>query len=205
LLNTIQDVARQSKEAGTAIYFDMIPDIISGNFTFRTWKDFVGRDRSSDSDDPLVFSQELENLTDVQLTFDYSEEYNALWILGIGSESGVLGGNVNDDYTNTASLIHDPWSRREFMYSDPELDERSMMDRMYRGLLDGAAAQLALKGSAIDTPLSRYGVDFDLGNLVSAQAGGYEFDCMVEAVAGSYRGGKEKLDIKLSSSVPVLT
>ena len=200
LLSTIQDVAKQSTDAGVPIFFDMIADPITGNFTFRTWKDFRGRNRGADSGDPLVFSQELENLSKVQLEFDYTTEYNAFYYLGLGSGPG----QIVEPYLNEKSLIGDPFGRREFSISDSEKsNEDGIMDSLARGFLDGAVAMVTMKGRALDTPLSQYGRDFDFGDLVSARAGSYEFDCLVEAVAGTYRDGEEKLDIKLSSTVPV--
>lgn len=202
LLSTIQDVAKQSKDAGTPIYFDMVPDPITGTFAFRTWKDFRGRDRTADSQNPLTFSQELENLSKVQLEFDYTTEFNVFYYVGLGSAGGNDMGN--SPYTNDKSLVGDPFGRREFMVSDSEkTNEDGIMDSLARGFLEGATAQVTMKGRALDTPLSQYGVDFDFGDLVSARAGSYEFDCLVEAVAGTYRNGEEKLDIKLSSTVPV--
>jgi hypothetical protein len=201
LLTTIQDIAKQSDEAGVPIYFDMVPDIQTGSFIFRTYTNFLGRDRSSESDDPLVFSQELENISKVQLEFDYTTEYNYLYFIGLGQ----TGGEIVEEYSNDASLRADPYSRRELVYKDEVYsNEDGLMDTVGPGILRGATATVNMKGRAIDTPLSRYGVDFEFGDKVSARAGTYEFDCFVEAVAASYSNGEEKLDIKLSSTVPVL-
>jgi hypothetical protein len=202
LLSTIQDVANQGKDGGTPVYFDMVPNTVTGTFVFRTWVDFRGRNRGASSDNPLVFSQELGNISKVELEFDYTTEYNILYLIGEGSD----GGEVVEEYENAASVRADPFSRREWTYKEPLLDnDHGEMDAIGPGLLAGQVATVNLKARAIDTPLSRYGVDFEWGDIVTARAGSYEFDCFVEAVAASYANGEEKLDMKLSATVPVLT
>jgi len=202
LLSTIQDVANQSKDAGTPIFFDMVPNPIDGTFLFRTWVNFRGRDRGSTSDNPLVFSQDLENLTKPTLEFDYVPEYNFLYFTGIGSGAGLWV----EEYENIASTRNDPYGRREFVREDTNRDnEDNQMDNIARGWLEGATAKLTLRAEVVDTPLARYGVDYDFGDIVSAQVGGYKFDCFVTAVSANFKDGEEKISIKLESTVPLLT
>ena len=201
LLEVIRGVATQSKDAGTPVFFDMIPNTSDGSFLFRTWVNFRGRNRSADSDDPLTFSQELENITKVTLEFDYETEYNTLYFLGEGAGHKRL----QELYENAASIRNDPFGRREFVTEDSNRENRdSYMDTVARGLLEGAKATVTVKGQAVDTPLSRYGVDYDLGDKVSVQAGGYEFDAFISAVSVKYEKGKENISIKLESTIQVL-
>lgn len=143
---------------------------------------YIGADRSTDNNDgnsPIVFSQEFDNLTASEYTYDVSNEKNVALIGGEGE-------GVNRFY----SLIEQTEAglqRREIFidassisqkYQDEDGTEQSYSDADYKAMLDAQGKQelaplvvIESFSGSIDVTNGNYifGRDFALGDIVTIQ------------------------------------
>lgn len=139
---------------------------------------YEGTDRTADSATPVIFSQDFENLIDV----DYAQDTTELKTFAL---VGGEGEGLDRFFATYGSSTG--WSRREVFvdgisyprkYRDAQDVEHTYTDAEYTAMLQGEA-ETALKEhlitetfeGKIDLTLSpfKFGIDFDLGDLVTVQ------------------------------------
>jgi len=78
----IAQIEKAAREAGTEVFFDIVPNVVSSNsitFQFQTFTGQPGQDVS----DRVVFDQQNGNMKDPSLEYDYSEEPPRYKVLSI--------------------------------------------------------------------------------------------------------------------------
>lgn len=200
LLSTLQDLARQSEEKGTPLYFTMYPT--TSGYMFRVWSQQPNVDRSSTSTIPLVLMEENGDLQDVEEIYDWTEEGNVVYGLGGGSGSS----RVYVTRTHDGSLRGGPFSRREFTHDMPDVDH---IDAVNQDWVDGELGA-ALIGKRPRVRVSAeinngngyvYGRDFSFGDKVVIVTGFNtyrQFDCYISAVRMNVQEGQENVSVSLS-------
>lgn len=176
ILPLLQQLAETSWNQGTRIYFDFDytgPAVL----LFQTWADIRGIDRTIGSDiAPVIFSLESGNISNPTLRFDYTEEVNFCHGGGQGQGDEREVDPENDEPRSQLSI----WNRREAFQDAREcpLDEsptyciaNRAFDRMQSG-----RPKVIFDGSLLNTPTTRFGVDWGYGDKVTVQYKGYEFD-----------------------------
>jgi len=176
VLPILQEIAEASWNQGTRIYFDL--DYVGpATFLFNTWADLRGIDRTiGTSIAPIVFSQESGNLSKPSLRFDYTEEVNFVYGGGQGQGTDREVDPENDEPRSQLSL----WNRREGFQDARECPTGEVptyciankaFDRMQSG-----RPSVLFEGNLVDTPTTRFGVDWFYGDKVTVQYRGFELD-----------------------------
>jgi len=192
VLETVQAIAKAAREAGTEVFFDVVPDVVTSSsisFEFRTTTRQPGRDVSGS----VVFDQARGNLADPFLKYDYSDAVNYVYALGQGQEDNR---NVQQVYDADRYGVSQ-WARCE-----GKVEVQSDTDNVIR---EGGRAALAdgrprrqFGGVPLDTRGTRFGRDWDFGYKVRARYRGEEFDAIVRSVVLSVNGkGEETVQARL--------
>lgn len=176
ILPIIQQLATSSWNQGTRIYFDF-EYVGPAQLMFKTWGNLRGIDRTiGTSIAPVIFSQEAGNLTNPSLTFDYTEEIN--FVFGGGQGQGVAREVDPENDEPRSQLSY--WNRRE-AFEDArecpagEVPTYCIANKAYDAMQNGRP-QVLFEGDLVDTPLTRFGVDWFYGDKVTIQYKGFEFD-----------------------------
>ena len=180
-----------SLEAGTPLYFELVPyfegELLS--FRFQTKIDLLGVDRRNS----VVFSRELGNLTDPSLELDYTEEFTDAYLGGQGEKADRTIAYVSDEARATAGS----WSRIEH-FKDGRNDSDLTVDSANLQHLAEGLPYLRLGGKILDT-IYLYGKHWEYGDIVSCEYLGFEFSAMVDGVRISMDvEGNEQIEAQLN-------
>ncbi len=185
VLELAQDISIASSQAGTDVYFDMVPIISSTGtgslgFQLQTFTDQRGNDRTWDSSQPIFIGTEWGNFENGLLEYDYSDEVNYCYVLGPGEGAARETTEVSDTTRINASI----WNRREGTKDARNLETGDTGSRTADGYtyLQENKATLRLRGNIVETPAFRYGIDWMFGDKVTVSYAGLQRDAMINKV-----------------------
>jgi hypothetical protein len=195
VLGTIKDVADASREAGTELYFDVEPVVISETqigFELRTYTGQIGMDRTGSA----YFGVEWGNLASPKLEQDFETEVNYVYAGGQGEETDRLIVQVSD----SARIGASPWNRREAFADARNEDTVNGVTAKGNEVLEAGRPRMRFSGTLLDTEQTRYGIDWDFGDRVTAMYQGLQFDGMIRAVRLELSvDGEETVDCKVEA------
>jgi len=128
-------------------------------------------------------------MRDTVLEYKRSSEITYLYVTGQGE--GQLR-NIAE-VSNSDALDASPLNRREGSYNANQTAAADLTNVGYQQLDKNKPVKL-FDGELLDTENARYGLDWDLGDMLDAQDGDDEFEIMITGVEFSMTGGgKEQI------------
>lgn len=189
-LKVMQEFADASTTAGTYVAFDIVADTPS-SLTLRTFAQQRGVDhRFPNGINPVLISPEMGNLGETRMSIDYRGEITYVLAGGKGEGAARLTASAQDATRQGAS----PFGLREAFQDATQYDSATGLASEAQVQLRTGRARTLFQGRLIDTPDSRYGVDWAWGDYVTAQAFGRLIDCRIDAITVSVQGSKESID-----------
>lgn len=203
----VYDICKELKEASIQynhiastnrkIYFDVAPK--NTNLTnaplgweFQTFADLRGSDRTSG----VQFSPENENIDKPSYAINHLEEVNSVFVRGQGRGASQATEAVEDTTRAQASR----WNRVEKVISATSETTAAALQAAGRGELDKSKPVETMEFTFLNipggetTPRSLYGVDWDLGDLVTVNYAGKQFESEILTVYVSLDdSGKETI------------
>jgi hypothetical protein len=185
VLEICQEIAAASFQAGTEVYFDIVPVVSSSptgslSFQLQTFTDQRGYDRTWDSSAPAFIGTDWGNLENGALEYDYSEEINYVYTLGQGEG---LDREIVEAYDTTRMGLS-IWNRREggkdarnIAYGDT-----AALTGEANTFLAENKPKLKFSGDVIETPSFRYGLDWDFGDRITLLYANIQKDAMIKNV-----------------------
>lgn len=192
LLPVLKELSDASRAAGTETFFDVHADARSDAFDldFRTKTGQPGQDRTGDG---VLFSDEMGNLEDAFLEFDYRKEVNVVYALGQGSGVSQNVQEVEDATRSGASRF----GRIEGTVSASSQQEDDEVTAVGQAALNMGRPVRRFGGQLKDGEGARYGVDWWFGDRVRVRFLDQEFDAIVRSVGVRVTGdGKEEIDAR---------
>lgn len=192
VLDVLKELGRLSRQLTPEIFFDVVP-VTSKLFEFRTYSNQRGADRRfSAGKSAFYFSLERGNLEGPSYEFDTFEEKNVVYVGGQGEgESRDLIERENTDRSELSV-----WARRE-MFKDArnvEYGNTSILNDEGDEALGENEPEKRFVSNFLDAPGSRYGVDWDFGDRVTASYAGIQFDVDIKQVQVTLQDdGSEKI------------
>ena len=203
VLEVMQEIAQASKEAGTPLYFDVVPVIGSVTtgllgFKFETFIGQRGSDRTFDSNNPVYIGPDWENLTNGELIYDYSNEINFVTVLGKG-DGPAQETRTRSDPTRMASSI---WNRREGIKNatNAAIGDTAALDAEGDAFLSENKPKITFTGDIQETKSFRYGYNWFHGDRVTIQYADFEADASIDKVFVAKESGPEVITAKLEVS-----
>ena len=194
VLPVIQEMADESAERGTPLFFDNVP-VAPAQFIFRTWTGVRGIDRSIIGGvAPIIFSLEAGNLANPSLRFDYTEEINYVWGGGQGEGAARDMDPENDQVREHLTI----WNKREaFQDAREETVHAGVTHKAFMRMQAGLP-KVKFSGELLDTPQSRFGIDWDYGDKVTVRYRGMEFSGRVNSFSINVNEqGTERISAKV--------
>lgn len=177
-MGVLPGIAQAAREAGTEIFFDVVPSTITSNsiaFEFRT---YIGQPGMDVSGLGVIFDEERGNLRSAYLEYDYTGEENYIYAGGQGQGAGR---NIQQVY-DSARYGASKWARSEGFADARNQTTDNGVREAGRVALEAGRPIIRFGGEPMDTKGSRYGVDWDFGYRVRARFRGEEFDAIIRAV-----------------------
>lgn len=195
VLPVLQEISEASRNLGTALFFDCVPGNDPATFEFQTFTEFRGKDHSLlTGDPPVIFSKEAGNLVSPSLAEDWTEEWNYVYGGGQGEGAARLIDTEND----LDRIVRSIWNRREVFQDAREEDTALGVASKAFERMEASRPRLIFNARLLSTPSTRFGVEWDFGDLVTAKYKGRDFDGLVRLVTFSVdRNGVEDLRAKL--------
>ena len=164
LLDVCTDLAQASTTAGTYLTFEVYAPTES-TFELRTYAVQRGVDRTVGTANPVILSSGRGNLTDAHLVIDYTEAVNFVVAGGQGEETDRLIGTAFDA---TAASVS-PFGRRERFRDATNVASQAAVDDEADSQLRASRPLILFTGELVETPALTRGIDFDLGDIVTAE------------------------------------
>lgn len=200
VLGIVQDLSKASREQANEVFFDVQHNVISDAYTsyiFRTFINQPGAARGAGSVIQTVFDQERGNLRDPSLSFDWNDEINVAYGAGQGEASNRIIQKAEDTTRSGASF----WARREG-YAEARMEESDAgVLAVARAMVRDRQPRRTFEGIPVDSPGTRFGIDWDWGDTVTARYRGYEFDCIIRAVRITATPSGERIEARLEYDV----
>jgi hypothetical protein len=188
----LPDIARAAREAGTEVFFDIVPAVVSSTsitFQFRTYTGQPGQDVT----DQVVFDQSRGNLKQPYLEYDYEDEVNYVYAGGQGERENR---NIQQVYDATRYGLSQ-WNRCEAFADARDQTTDNGVREKGRALLEEGRPKRRFGGIPVDTKGTRFGKDWDFGYKARARYWSEEFDAIIRAVTVSLDENGRKVQSRL--------
>jgi hypothetical protein len=184
LLDVIQEIS-------TAALVDFAVTHAPGttSFTFNTYYPRKGADRTGTA--PFVFSIEHANMSQPYATESHVDEFNSSLVMGQG-EGSDRQFVVRDDANAQAAS---PWNRIEKAHDARQESDTDALESVGDQQLREGRATSRISFNVIESPVSIYGRDFQVGDLVLARFDGVEQIKKIIGVEITVSDGRETLRI----------
>ena len=188
LLQAMQDATGIDGSRGLCD-FRVVP--VYGGFELRTYAPFYGTDRrkgNTAGNKPTVFSLELENVLNPRRRVNRATE--AVRIYG-----GWQGGGMERQIymvENAAAMAESPYRRRELFLDLRDVSSPDTIPAILRQALIDYGKQEIVTFDPIQTNACMYGQDWSLGDLVTLELWGGEYDMRITEAIGEVNGEVEE-------------
>lgn len=168
--DVVQKISLASQDYGSWI----IGRITSNgtDWTFDTYPDQFGVDRRA-----LTLSVDSQNIENVELEYDRSEEYTAIFVGGAGSRGFRIIGAAG-----SSNITLSPVYRREYFYSNPQITTQNQANNYAQALTRQYRGQLRFTCTLISSPYFVRGVDYDLGDIITVQFLNLQYTTRIDMV-----------------------
>lgn len=176
LLEVDRELSEASVTASDPVFYDVVAD--GRGFRFRTYPSQRGRDRGIGSDEPLIFSAQMETLADESLVEDYSNEATFIYAGGQGEESDRAIATAEDAVRSGRS----PFGRIERWVDARAIGNLTSLQGEADAGLAGGRPRIEGSATLLSTPAALYGRDWGFGDRVVLDVFGRHLDVLVEGV-----------------------
>ncbi len=196
LLDVCTDLATASTTAGTYLTFEVYAPTES-TLELRTYTTQRGVDRRASTANPVILSQLRGNLIDAHLVFDYSQSVSFVSAGGQGEETNRLIGTAID--TTLAGVS--PFGRIERFRDATNVASQAAVDDEADSQLRASRPVILFTGELVETPALTRGIDYDLGDMVTAESpqSGLQYDVRIDVIRETIDGNGRKVECGLRS------
>lgn len=179
LIEVFKELAQSSLEAGTFLAFDVIANSPKSKPIFRTYTGQRGLDRRFGVGiNPVLLSIESGNLANAKREHDHQSEVTYAYAGGQGEGASRAVGTASDPIR----IARSPFGRIEtFIDARMTTDSAALDDDASSAIRQGQPRQI-FSGRIVETPSTKYGVQFGFGDYVSTSFKGEVLDCRIDAL-----------------------
>lgn len=196
LLDVCTDLATASNTAGTYLTFEIIAPTES-TLELRTYAVQRGVDRRVGTVNPVILSQSRGNLIDAHLVIDYSQSATFVVAGGQGEESERVIGTAFDATRAAGS----PFGRIERFRDAANVSTQAAVDDEADSQLRASRPQIVFTGELVETPALTRGIDYDLGDMVTAEhpQSGQQYDVRINVIKETIDSSGRRVECGLRS------
>lgn len=191
VIRVLQDIAKISYEEGIFLAFDT-EFMGFNNFIFKTYIDYRGSDKSLSSTSPVVISKENNNLSRPELAYDWTKKKTYAYAIGHGSNIDIPTKEV---YTSARYLRG--LSRREVFADARNSETEEDLEFAAKKVLRENAGKVYFTGNLADTQSTRFGINYEFGDLLSVQYQGLTIPVITSVISVKDNKDGERITTKL--------
>jgi hypothetical protein len=193
VFTVLQELADVANENGVYLAFDVVRTA-PATFQFRTYAGQRGTNHSRTSGDPRLVGKQYGNLAEASFGTFHSDERNCILIAGKGEGDARL----RIARVNNSRMGSSKWNRREYFKDSRDNDTTAALQADGDEVLNDYKPKQILTGRLLDTPGMQFGVHYQFGDIVTAQAFGYNVDCHISSVRVKVdQDNGEQIDVRL--------
>jgi len=178
VLTVLQEICEVALEKnGIWLGFDVIRTA-PGTFEFRTYTGQRGQNHGRASGDPRLVGRQYGNLSEAAFGTYHADERNVVLVAGQGEDAA----RTLVTRSNTSRMNASKWNRREYFKDSRDDSTTAALEADGDAALDEFRPRQVLTGTLHDTPGMQFGIHYQFGDVLSAEAFGYNLDCRVDAV-----------------------
>lgn len=179
LMDVAVDLANASNTAGTYLTFAIVAPT-EGTLELRTYANLYGVDRRVGTANPVILSRLRGNLTNDHFIIDYTAAKTFVVAGGQGTQTERLIGTAFD----SARAGNSPFGRNELFRDGSNVSTQAAVDDEADSGLRAARPVVYVTGNLIETPALTRGIDFDLGDMLTAEdpTSGAQLDVRLDIV-----------------------
>lgn len=194
----LQSTQASSKVAGDEVFYTLRYEG-ANNFVFTTSSNQYGQDRTASSPNPLIFSSQFGNITNIELTETHEGEQNSLFIGGRGEKLD----RPLDTLESLTRIQASPFNRSEGFVNASQSDSQS--ERLAEGerRLITKRPRIIFNCDIIPTIATPFmGAGWHVGDRVAVNEAGYSFPAIIKNAHVIFTG-KETVRSKMEAVINV--
>jgi hypothetical protein len=191
----VQELCEASTTAGTYLNTEIVAPTES-TLELRTYATQRGVDHRATSGQPVILSPARGNIENVRLVEDYMDEATFIIAGGQGEGANRLIATAAD----TARMGLSPFGRIERFVDMSNVSDATQLQDEADAALRGARPRITLEGDLVETPATTRGIHFDLGDIVTVEYRGKQYDCRLDVIHETVSQGRRRSQIQLRST-----
>lgn len=186
LYDLIQTIADASTQAGTYLAAEVVAPTES-TLELRTYATIRGVDHRASSGQPVILSEETGSLANCVLDIDRSQEVT--FAICAGSGPGI--DRITATAVDAARMSESPFNRIEVFGDYTNISDPAVLQDKADALVREGQPRIEFTADVVDTAGVTRGIDYDLGDLVTASFRGQQYDCRLDVFGVSVGSGKQ--------------
>lgn len=194
LYDLIVGISNASTQAGTYMTAEIVAPTES-TLELRTYATARGVDHRASSGQPVILSEDTGSLTNCVLEIDRSNEVTYAICAGAGPANNRLTASSADD----TRMSESPFNRIEVFGDYTTITDQTVLQDKADALVRAGRPRIEFTADIVDTDAATRGIDYGLGDLVTASFQGIGYDCRLDVVGVTVGGGKQSSKARVRS------
>lgn len=166
VLDALQNLGSLAKTQGQNVWFDMVYNDVTDEFTFQTW---VNR-RGNDLTESKFVGPEFSNLINASYTIDATDSCDIVYVSGAGQQALKLIGAATEGLNENK-----PFRPIECIVNNTQLDTQTAVDNQAAIEAANRRTEPIIEGEILNIPGTRLFSDMQYGDVISADWRGVQF------------------------------
>ncbi len=194
----LEDVIQELSDASTQAGIYMVADIVAPTeqtLELRTYATVRGVDHRASSSAPVILSEDAGSLANCQLTIDRSDEVT----VAIAGGSGEGTARLIRTSIDTTRIADSPLNRIEQFGDYSNVSDAAALQDIADALVRAGRPRIEFTADVVETSGATRGIQYDLGDMVTAEFRGVQYDCRLDVIEVAVGGGGQHSRAKIRS------
>lgn len=194
LEDVIQELSDASTQAGTYMAADIVAPTET-TLELRTYATVRGVDHRASSGAPVILSEDAGSLANCHLTIDRSDEVTVAIAGGAGESTQRLIRTSID----TTRIAESPLNRIEQFGDYSNVSDATALQNIADAMVRAGRPRIEFTADVVETSGATRGIQYDLGDMVTAAFRGAQYDTRVDVIEVAVGGGGQFSRAKIRS------
>lgn len=185
LYDLVRTICDASTQAGTYMAAEIVAPT-EGTLELRTYPTVRGVDHRASSGQAVILSEATGSLTNCELDIDRTNEVTFAICAGAGP--GV--NRITATSFDAVRMGESPFNRIEVFGDYTNISDQAVLQDKADALVRAGKPRTEFTADIVDTDAYTRGVEYDLGDLITAEFRNQQYDCRLDVVGVSVGGGK---------------
>lgn len=187
LYDLVRDIADASTQAGTYLAAEIVAPTET-TLELRTYAGQRGVDHRAGSASPVILSQATGSLANCRLTVDRSQEVTAAICAGSGEGTA----RITAESVDSTRMGESPFNRVEVFGDYTNISDATTLQDKADALVRAGRPRIEFTADVVETDGATRGIQYDYGDLVTAEFRGQQYDCRLDVIGVTVGGGRQQ-------------